>query len=146
MHSDYFDLLAEFNAQSVEYLVVGAHAMAAHGHVHATRDPDVWVRPDAQNARRVLTALRRFGAPLHDRSEHDLTQPGLIFQIGVEPLRIDIITAIDGVEFEQAWPERLIAEFAGAAVPVLSKSHLIERKRAAGRLRDLADIERLQGQ
>lgn len=103
MNSDYFDLLAAFNAQSVEYLVVGAHALVAHGHVRATRDPDVWVRPDAANAGRVLTALRQSGAPLQDLSEQDLTEPGLIFRIGVESLRIDVITAIDGIEFDEAW-------------------------------------------
>lgn len=144
MNSDYRDLLAAFNALSVEYLVVGAHALAAHGHVRATCDLDVWVRPSAENASRVMAAIRQFGAPLHDLSATDLTQPGLIFQIGVEPLRIDIITAIDGVEFEEAWSARLTSEFADQRVAVLSKTHLIRNKRAAGRLQDLADVERLE--
>ena len=88
MNRDFRDLLAEFNAQGVEYLVVGAHALAAHGHVRATKDLDVWVRPDAENAKRVVTALKAFGAPLHDLTEADLTTPGLIFQIGVPPVRL----------------------------------------------------------
>ena len=144
MNSDYRDLLAVFNALSVEYLVVGAHALAAHGHVRATRDLDVWVRPSPENASRVMAAIRQFGAPLHDLTEADLSQAGLIFQIGVEPLRIDIITAIDGVEFEEAWGERLISEIADQRVAVLSKAHLIRNKRAAGRSQDLADVERLE--
>ena len=144
MNSDNRDLLAVFNALSVEYLVVGAHALAAHGHVRATRDLDVWVRPSPENASRVMAAIRQFGAPLHDLTEADLSQAGLIFQIGVEPLRIDIITAIDGVEFEEAWGERLISEIADQRVAVLSKAHLIRNKRAAGRLQDLADVKRLE--
>ena len=144
MHSDYKDLLAAFNAHGVEYLVVGAHALAAHGHVRATKDLDIWVRPDAENAGRVIRAIEAFGAPLQDLSEQDLTQPGTIFQIGVEPLRIDIITSIDGVEFSAAWPDRVMSRFEHEPVPVLSKRRLIQNKQASGRLQDLADVERLE--
>ena len=145
MNRDFRDLLAAFNAHGVEYLVVGAHALAAHGHVRATKDLDVWVRPDAANAKRVIDAIRAFGAPLHDLSESDLSTPGVVFQIGVPPLRIDVLTAIDGVTFEEAWPARMRAELADLAVTVLSKQHTIQNKRAAGRTQDLADIERLEG-
>ena len=145
MNRDFRDLLAEFNAHNVEFLVVGAHALAAHGHVRATEDLDVWVRPDRENARRVVEALRAFGAPLHDLTEKDLTSPGVVFQIGVAPLRIDVLTAIDGVDFAEAWPSRLITKFADQPVAVLSKEHLIKNKRAAGRTQDLADVERLVG-
>ena len=103
VNRDFRDLLAEFNAQGVEYLVVGAHALAAHGHVRATKDLDVWVRPDAENAKRVLKALKEYGTPLHDLTETDLAKPGTVFQIGVPPLRIDVITAIDAVSFDEAW-------------------------------------------
>ncbi|MBI1741765.1 hypothetical protein HYR54_01710 [Candidatus Acetothermia bacterium] len=144
MNRDFRDLLAEFNAQGVEYLVVGAHALAAHGHVRATNDLDVWVRPDTKNARRVLKALRAFGAPLHDLTEADLIIPGLIFQIGMPPLRIDVLTAIDGVEFAEAWSARTLTQFADQAVAVLSMEHLIKNKRAAGRTQDLADVEELE--
>ncbi|HET6281470.1 MAG TPA: hypothetical protein VFH73_10895 [Polyangia bacterium] len=109
MNSDFSDLLSTFNAHDVEYIVVGAHALPAHGHVRATKDLDVWVRASAENAPRVLRALRSFGAPLHDLSEDDLANPGLIFQIGVPPLRIDVITSIDGVEFSAAWHDRVAA-------------------------------------
>jgi len=145
MNRDFRDLLAEFNARNVEFLVVGAHALAAHGHVRATEDLDVWVRPDRENAKRVLEALRAFGAPLHDLTEKDLTTPGVVFQIGVAPLRIDVLTAIDGVNFAEAWPSRLVTQFADQPIAVLSKKHLIKNKRAAGRTQDLADVERLLG-
>ncbi len=144
MNPDFRDLLSAFNACGVDYLVVGAHALAAHGHVRATKDLDLWVRPDEANAQKVLRALSSFGAPLHDLSPHDLARPGLIFQIGVPPVRIDVITAIDGVEFAEAWPERIAARLGGLSVPVLSRQHLIANKRASGRLQDLADVERLE--
>jgi hypothetical protein len=144
LNRDFRDLLAEFNAQGVEYLVVGAHALAAHGHVRATKDLDVWVRPDAANAGRALQALRNFGAALQDLTEADLTNKGTVFQIGVAPLRIDIITAIDGVDFDEAWPDRIETRFADLPASVLSKEHLIRNKRAAGRAQDLADLERLE--
>jgi hypothetical protein len=145
MNPDFKDLLSVFSAQGVEHLVVGAHALAAHGHVRATKDLDVWVRPSAENAARVLRALIAFGAPLHDLSIEDLSRPGLVFQIGVPPVRIDVLTALDGVEFEAAWRERMEARFGGLAVPVISRRDLIRNKRATGRLQDLADVERLEG-
>jgi hypothetical protein len=144
VHSDFSDLLATFNANGVEYLVVGAHALAAHGHVRATKDLDVWVRPSLENAPRVLRALAAFGAPLQDLAVEDLSQPGLVFQIGVPPLRVDVLTEIDGVEFESAWPARILAQLGGVGVPVLSRHHLIANKKASGRLQDLADVERLE--
>jgi hypothetical protein len=145
VNPDFSDLLSAFNAAGVEYLLVGAHALAAHGHVRATRDLDVWVRPSAANAARAYDALRRFGAPLHDLSEADLTTPGLVFQIGVAPVRIDVLTSIDGVGFPEAWRDRVATTFGDVPVPVLSRDHLIRNKRATGRLQDLADIERLEG-
>jgi len=144
VNRDFRDLLAEFNAQGVEYLIVGAHALAAHGHVRATQDLDVWVCPDPKNAQRVMLALQAFGAPLQDLTESDLATPGIVFQIGVEPIRIDIITAIDGVEFAEAWPSRVLSKFGDQPVAILSREHLIKNKRAAGRTQDLADVERLE--
>ena len=144
MNPDFRDLLAAFNARGVEFLIVGAHALAAHGLVRATKDLDVWVRPSLENAARVIAALADFGAPLHDLTVEDLSRPGLIFQIGVEPLRIDVITAIDGVQFEDAWVERVAATFADQRVPVLSRGHLLANKRAAGREQDLLDVKWLE--
>ena len=144
MSPDFRDLLAEFNAHGVEFLVVGAHALAAHGLVRATKDLDLWVRPEPANARRVLAALAAFGAPLQDLTVDDLSRPGLIFQIGVHPIRIDVITEIDGVGFEDAWRDRLEARFADQTAGVLSRRHLILNKRAAGRRQDLLDVEWLE--
>ena len=145
MNRDFRDLLAEFNAHGVEFIVVGAHALAAHGHVRATKDLDVWVRPSAENALRTMKALVAFGAPLVDLTAKDLTEPGLIFQIGVAPVRIDVVTSITGVDFEEAWKKRFQTRFADQAVAVLSREHLIQNKRSTGRTQDLADIERLEG-
>ena len=143
MHSDFSDLLAEFNAHQVEYLVVGAHALAAHGIVRATKDLDVWVNPTMENADRVLHAIAAFGAPLLDLTLTDLASKGIVFQIGVAPIRIDIITSIDGLEFIDAWPARIMTHFGNEAAAVLSREHLIVNKTASGRLQDLADVESL---
>ncbi len=141
---DFRDLLVEFNAHGVEYVVVGAHALAAHGHVRATKDLDVWVRPERDNARRVLAALRSFGAALHGLTEDDLATPGVVFQMGVPPVRIDVLTEIDGVDFEAAWRDRMLTQFAGVPTAVLGREQLIQNKRAAGRAQDLADVEWLE--
>jgi hypothetical protein len=119
---DFKDLLFAFNAHGVEYLVVGAQALAAHGRVRATGDLDVWVRPEAANAKRVIEALRVFGAPL----------------------RIDVLTSIADVAFDEAWADRMTAKFVDLSVPVLSAKHLIKNKRAVGRTQDLADLEWLE--
>ena len=144
MNQDFRDLLVEFNDRQVEYLLVGAHALAAHGHVRATQDLDVWVRPSPENAKRVMEGLRAFGSPLHDLTEKDLSTPGVVFQIGVEPIRIDVMTAIDGVQFDEAWSSRMVSKFGDQPVAVLSKQHLIQNKLAAGRKQDLADVEALK--
>lgn len=144
MNQDFRDLLAAFNAAGVEYLVVGAHALAAHGHVRATEDLDLWVRATADNAPRVITALSNFGAPLQDLTEADLVQKGLVFQIGLAPIRIDILTDIDGLDFDDAWADRVRTKFAGVPTAVLSRAHLILNKKATGRTQDLADIEWLE--
>ena len=144
MNPDFKELLLAFNAHNVEYLIVGAHALAAHGHVRATKDLDLWVRPDVSNAQKVLQALSDFGAPLSNLTADDLSKKETIFQIGLPPLRIDIITNIDGVEFEEAWPDRLETLFGGAPAFVLSRHHLITNKKTAARLQDLADVQQLE--
>ena len=145
MSQDFRDLFAEFNAFHVEFLIVGAHALAVHGHVRATRDLYVWIRPDPGNARRAIEALNSFGAPTRDLTVEELSQPGLVFQIGVPPVRIDVITSISGVEFDEAWEARVPTRFADQEVSALSRDHLIRNKRASGRTQDLADIEALEG-
>ena len=144
MHPDFKELLSEFNAKRVEYLVVGAHALAAHGHVRATKDMDVWVRPSSENARRVIDALTAFGAPMHGTTIDDLSSPHFVLQIGVPPVRINVITSITAVEFDEAWPDRLQTIFDGEPVGVLSRQHLIQNKSATGRPQDLADVHFLK--
>ena len=144
MNPNFKELLLAFNAHDVEYLMVGAHALAAHGHVRATKDLDIWVRPEKANAQRVLQALSDFGAPLMDLSVDDLSRKETIFQIGLPPIRIEVITNIDGVEFGEAWPDRLEMVFAGVPAFVISRHHLITNKKASGRLQDLADVQQLE--
>lgn len=115
MNPDFKDLVAEFNAREVEFLVVGAHALAAHGHVRATKDLDIWIRPDARNAGRVIAAIRAFGAPLHDLTEADLSTPGVFFQMGVPPVRIDVLTNLDGIDFDGALGAPYDEPFRGGA-------------------------------
>ena len=144
MNQDFVDLLRAFSDHEVEAIIVGAHALAAHGYVRATKDLDVWIRPSRENAARSYRALAAFGAPVTDLKEEDLATPGTVFQIGVAPVRIDVITDIDGVTFDEAWAQRVAASFGGVPTHVLSRSLLIQNKRASGRLQDLADIERLE--
>ena len=144
MSRDYKDLLSQFNARGVEYLVIGAYALAAHGHVRATGDLDLWVRPDPANATKVMESLQAFGAPLQDLSKADLSGPGLVVQIGAAPLRIDILTSIEAVSFDEAWAGRTSAKLVDLSLPVLSARHIIRNKRAVGRAQDLADVEWLE--
>jgi hypothetical protein len=140
---DFRDLLAVFVAHDVRFLVVGAYALAVLGRPRATGDLDVWIDATEENAKRALTALRDFGAPLRELRVEDLASPGTVFQIGLPPLRIDILTAIDGVEFSRAWPRRLIADFDGIDAGVIGREDFLANKRATGRLKDRADAERL---
>ena len=103
LNPDFAEMLRALSAEGVEYLLVGAYAMAAHGVPRATGDIDIWVRPSPENANRVLRALARFGAPLSDLTATDLQRDGTVFQLGVPPRRIDLLTSIDGVTFEDAW-------------------------------------------
>ncbi len=140
---DFKDMLLALSEANVDYLLVGAYAVAAHGYPRATGDLDLWVRPDAETAPRVYRVLAEFGAPLHDLTVQDLEQPGMVFQIGVEPSRIDILTGISGVSFDDAWPNRLSIELDGIPLCVLGRNDLITNKRACGRPKDIADAETL---
>lgn len=126
-------------------MVVGAHALAAHGVPRATGDIDIWVRPTDENAERVLRALAAFGAPIFDLSKDDLTKPDTVFQMGVPPGRIDILTGISGVDFDDAWKRRLNLVLPGmnVAIAVISKVDFLANKRAAGRAKDLLDVRML---
>jgi hypothetical protein len=140
---DFRDLLHAFAARNVRFLIVGAYALAVLGRPRATGDLDVWIDATPGNAERVYEALGDFGAPLHGLSVADLSVPGIVFQIGLPPLRIDILTQISGVDFTAAWPRRQAAVFGNVAVSVIGREDFLANKRATGRLRDLADAERL---
>ncbi|HEX9703674.1 MAG TPA: hypothetical protein VGA20_00310 [Gemmatimonadales bacterium] len=144
MNRDFVEMLSALRDAGAEYLVVGAHALAAHGRPRATGDLDLWVRPTPQNARRVWTALQTFGALLTDIKLDDLTSPDLVFQIGVVPNRIDIMTGVSGLDFADAWNSRITVRLTGLDVSVIGREALIRNKRAAGRPRDLADIADLE--
>lgn len=143
MHPDFLDMLSALDAAGSEYLIVGAHAVAAHGRPRATGDLDIWVRPTPENAARVYQALQHFGAPLHDLTLDDLASPDVVFQIGVPPVRIDLLTSISGVSFDAAWANRVTIALGTLAVPVLGRRELLHNKRASGRPRDLADLAEL---
>ena len=144
LNSDFADLLHEFNAAGVEFVVVGGQAFGFHAQPRYTKDIDLLVNPDPENARRVYRALAAFGAPLADLTVADLSDPDVVFQIGVEPNRVDILTAIDGVPFESAWASRLRGSYGGEAMWVIGLESLIENKKASGRERDLLDVKELE--
>lgn len=144
MNRDFAEMLDALLAAGAEFLIVGAHALAAHGRPRATGDLDIWVRPSGENAERVWRALVRFGAPLTELRIDDLAAPEVVFQIGIAPARIDILTSVTGLQFEEAWPRRQIIEIEGRLLPFLSREDLIRNKSALGRPRDLADIDDLE--
>lgn len=146
MNEDFLDMLAALCSEGAEFVIVGAHALAVHGIPRATGDLDVFVRPTTQNAARVLRALRRFGAPVdtHGVGEADLCEPDTVYQIGLPPRRVDLVTSISGVTFDTAWCSRVEVEIAGRRVPFLGRAALVANKKAAGRAKDLADLEALQ--
>ena len=144
MNRDFVEMLAALSEARADFLVIGAHAVAVYGTPRATGDLDLWVRRTPENAERVWAALEAFGAPLHDLTREDLVSDDVVFQIGLAPDRIDILTGVGGVEFEEAWQRRTEVTLWGQLVPIIGRSDLILTKRAAGRPRDLADIADLE--
>jgi hypothetical protein len=144
MNQDFLDLLRALSAHDVRFLIVGAYALAIHGRPRATGDLDVWVEAVPLNASKLIAALADFGAPLDAVSEQDFSRPGIVFQMGLAPYRIDILTEISGVTFAEAWPARIRAPFgAGVEVDYIGRDEFIRNKRATGRTKDLGDIEGL---
>src|ERR1051326_3337818 len=141
---DFGEMLRELSDAGAEFLIVGAHAVGAHVQPRATKDLDIWVRPSPENARRVWQALLRFGAPLDELTLDDLAVPGTIYLMGFPPNRIDILTSISAVDFDEAWADRLTADFGGSAYPVIGRKAVMQNKKAVGRYIDLADLELLR--
>lgn len=144
LNEDYKDMLLALSEEKVRFLLVGAYALAAHGYPRATMDIDIWIMPSPQNADALLRALRRFGAPLHDLTKEDLQKNGTVFQIGVAPRRIDIITAVSGLQFEETYRGSTTVKIEGIEVRIPSIDDLIRNKKASGRTKDLADAEALE--
>ena len=145
MSPDFLDLLCAFSDAEARFLVVGAYAVGVHGHPRATKDLDIWVEASSENAPRVMRGLVAFGAPLMGLTEEDLQKPGIGLQIGVEPGRIDVLTKVSGISFEEAWQGRVQATF-GKEVRcnVIGVTELLRNKRAAARPQDLADVDALE--
>ena len=143
MNPHFVEILRAFRDEGVEHPVIGAHALAVHGHVRATLDIDLWVRPTRENAARTWRALEQFRAPLSKVRLDDFAEPEVLYQIGVPPSRIDIMTSVTGLDFDTAWPNRVMATFGDVEAPVLGLDDMRTAKRAAGRLKDLADLEEL---
>ena len=143
---DFLDLLTALNDAEAKYLLVGGHAVAFHGRPRATKDFDLWIEASPENAKRVLSALRAFGAPLESLSETDLAAPGQGFRMGTPPFRIEILTEISAVDFAAAWPRRQTWSVDGITLGVIGREDLLANKRAAGRPQDLADVDVLERQ
>ena len=142
---DWQEFLSSLNASRVRYLVIGAHALAAHGAPRYTADLDVWVAADARNAERVFAALKDFGfGSVKGLSVEDFQNPEMVVMLGRPPLRIDLLTSISGCSFATAWKRRLRTQLGGQRVSVLSREDLRVNKLAAGRPKDLLDLELLR--
>jgi hypothetical protein len=144
VNSDFRDLFCAFNAAGARYLLVGGYAVAFHAEPRFTKDLDVWIEASPANSRLVYAALGAFGAPLGEAKAADLAVPDQVLQIGVPPNRIDIVTSIDGVEFEGAWRNRAETEYGDQHIWVISRMDLIANKRASGRPQDLLDVATLE--
>lgn len=144
LNRDYSDLLSAFRRDRVRFLVVGAYALALHGRPRTTGDLDLWVDPEAKNASRVFAAIGRFGAPLEGMSAVDFEERGVVFQIGVAPNRVDILTSLTGLEFDAAWKRRRRMTYGSIPIAVISATDLLRNKRVLGRPRDLADVEEIE--
>ena len=144
LNQNFKDILSMLSEAEADYLLVGAYAMAAHGCPRATGDIDIWVRPTTDNASRVWSALQRFGAPLSKVKQEDFFAPDVVYQIGLPPQRIDILTSISGVTFEKAWPDKVMIEIEGLSIPVIGLKQLHANKLASGREKDLLDAKLIQ--
>jgi hypothetical protein len=144
MSPDFLDIVRALSEAEARFIIVGAYAVNVYVDPRATGDLDIWVEPNPANAAKVIRALQDFGAPLTGITESDFASPGVTFQIGVAPLRVDILTEISGVAFSEAWDDRQMHPFGPFTIPFLGKSTLIRNKRASGRPKDLADLDSLE--
>jgi predicted nucleotidyltransferase len=144
LEQDYRDMISIFIEEKVQFLLVGGYAVGLHGHPRVTKDLDLWVYANFENAPLVVKALEKFGAPMQDISVRDFETEGTIFQIGVEPVRIDVITKVTGLKFEKAIQNAKMMKIEDLDIPTISLQDLIKNKKASGRHRDLDDVESLE--
>lgn len=144
VNPDFKDLFSEFNEARARFLVIGAHAVTYYATPRYTKDVDIWIGTESRNAERVYAALGKFGAPLHQLTLADLSTPETVFQIGVEPNRIDLLTTVGGVEFGEAWARREESTYGDVPISIVSLEDLIATKLHAGRPQDLLDLEVLR--
>lgn len=144
LNNDYKEILQLLKESNVEFLLVGAYALAIHGYPRSTGDIDIWIKSTPENSNRVFDVINKFGAPFYDLSAEDLQKPGNVFQIGIAPRRIDILTSITGVEFSDAYGDHIDIEMDGLLLPFISLKKLIQNKEATGRNKDLEDVEKLK--
>jgi len=143
VNSDFTDLLKLFSDNIVRYLIIGGYAVIQYVEPRYTKDLDLWISTDTKNAASVYTALREFGAPLAGLTEDNFSKEGYFYQMGVPPMRVDILMGIPGPEFDQAWNKRVEIDFDGLIVSFISREDLIAAKRASGRPQDLIDADAL---
>lgn len=145
MNPDFDDFLRALSEAEVRFLIAGAHALAIYGVPRATGDIDIWIEASPENAERVWRALRAFGAPVESLgiTRDDLLKPDVVVQLGLPPRRIDLLTGLSGLTFENAWADRVLHTFGSGPVPFISREALVMNKRQTGRLKDLADLEAL---
>ena len=145
MNADYIDMLKCLNKAGVDYILVGGWAVNLYGYIRATVDLDVWILADADNAKKVYSAVAEFGAPVSEMKPEEFAEYGMIFQIGVAPCRVDIISKISGVSYADAVTRAVPKTIDGIPVRIISLEDLIANKKASGRAKDLADVEVLEG-
>jgi len=144
LNEDYKEILQILLNNKAKFLIVGAYAMGAYGYPRATGDLDIWVEASPENSKKLCKSLSEFGSPMNNITENTFTEKGVIFQIGVAPRRIDIITHIDGVSFEEAYKTKESIEIEDIQVPFLSKENLIKNKESTGREKDRLDADYLK--
>ena len=144
LNEDYKEMLQILLDNEVKFLIVGAYAMGAYGYPRATGDFDIWVEASTENSKKIYNSLVTFGAPLSDITENSFTKKGIVFQIGVAPRRIDIITHIDGVIFKDAYKAKKLIEIENLQIPFISKENLIKNKESTSREKDRLDVNYLK--
>jgi hypothetical protein len=146
IHQDWIEFLNALLSENTKFLLIGAHALAFHVEARLTEDLDVFVEPSPENARRVLAAVEKFGFGGLIADSAELSEPGRVFMLGRKPWRIDILTGIDGILFEEAWASREPVNFHGVSLFIIGREALLKNKRASGRKKDLVDVALLEEQ